>query len=247
MSRLPPVHRFERVSSTMDLLHELASGGAEPGTTVVAVEQTGGRGSRGRAWHSPPGGLWLSILLRPPGEALVEVLALRVGLVVAQALERIGLSQPVMLKWPNDLMLGERKVGGILCEARWHGDALGWVVVGLGLNVTNPVPGELEAVATNLERQIQGLTPESLVEPIVTQLRSLAPGAGALSAGELADLRRRDWLQGRVLRQPIAGHAAGISAEGALLVQCPDGSTVLLRAGTVELAEALPRRNFDPC
>lgn len=231
----------------MDLLHELASGGAVTGTAVVAGEQTGGRGSRGRTWHSPPGGLWLSILLRPAGEGPVELLALRVGLAVARTLEEVGLSQPVLLKWPNDLMIGEQKVGGILCEARWQGDVLGWVVVGLGLNVRNPVPAELVVAATNLERQGRDITPESLVEPIVSQLRSLAPDAGTLSTGELADLRQRDWLRGRLLRHPIAGQATGISAEGALLVQCSDGSTAPLRTGTVELAEATPRRNFDPC
>ncbi len=247
MPRLPPVHRFERVGSTMDLLHELAAGGTETGTAVVAAEQIGGRGSRGRTWHSPPGGLWLSILFRPTGEGPVELLALRVGLAIARILDEIGLSRPVLLKWPNDLMIGEQKVGGILCEARWHGDALGWVVVGLGLNVRNPVPPELEEGATSLGQQVQGLTPESLVEPIVSQLRSLAPGIGTLSASELAELRKRDWLYGRLLRQPVAGQAAGISAEGALLVRSPDGRTVPLRTGTVELAETLPRRNFDPC
>lgn len=231
----------------MDVLHELASGGAETGTAVVAGEQTGGRGSRGRVWHSPPGGLWLSVLLRPAEEGPVELLGLRVGLAVARCLEEVGLPQPVLLKWPNDLMLGEQKVGGILCEARWHGDVLGWVTVGLGLNVRNRVPAELEEVATSLQRQVKGITPESLIGPIVTQLRSLAPAVGTFSPAELAELQQRDWLRGRVLRQPIAGRATGISAEGALLVQCPDGNTVPLRAGTVELAEAPSRRNFDPC
>jgi len=231
----------------MDVLHELASGGAEAGTAVVAAEQTGGRGSRGRVWHSPPGGLWLSVLLRPEEEGPVELLALRVGLAVARSLDEVGLSQPVLLKWPNDLMLGDRKVGGILCEARWHGEVLGWITVGLGLNVRNRVPAELEEIATSLQGQVQGITPESLIEPIVSQLRSLAPAVGTLSPAELAELRQRDWLWGRVVRQPIAGRATGISAEGALLVQCPDGSTVPLRAGTVELAETPSTRNFDPC
>lgn len=231
----------------MDLLHELASGGAMTGTAVVAVEQTGGRGSRGRAWHSPPGGLWLSILLRPAGEGPVELLALRVGLAVARALEQVGLPRSVLLKWPNDLMIGDRKVGGILCEARWHGEVLGWIVAGLGLNVRNRIPAELAEIATNLERQVEGITPESLIEPVMSQLHSLAPAVGTLSASELAEVGQRDWLRGRALRQPIAGQAAGISAEGALLVRRADGTTVSLRAGTVELAEPRPRRNFDPC
>jgi BirA family transcriptional regulator, biotin operon repressor / biotin---[acetyl-CoA-carboxylase] ligase len=235
---LPPVHRYERVSSTMDLVHELAQDGAEVGTVVVAAEQTGGRGSRGRAWHSPRGGLWLSILLRPEGKGAVELLALRAGLAVARALDRAGIPRQVLLKWPNDLMIEDRKLGGILCEARWHGDVLAWVVVGLGLNVRNPLLPELQHAATTLALESHDITPESLVEPVVAQLRSLESGAATLLPPELADLRERDWLQGRTLLQPIAGQAAGISAEGALLVRCPDGHIASARTGTVELAEA---------
>jgi BirA family transcriptional regulator, biotin operon repressor / biotin---[acetyl-CoA-carboxylase] ligase len=239
MSSGAPVHRFEQVSSTMDVLHELAAAGGETGTAVVASEQTGGRGSRGRTWHSPPGGLWLSILLRPDGESAVELLALRAGLAIARVLDELGRSRPVRIKWPNDLMIGEHKVGGILCEARWQGNALAWVVVGLGLNVQNPVPAELGAMATSLGGQVQGITPESLVEPVVSRLRSLSSATGLLSPDELAELGERDWLRGRLLRHPIPGHAAGISAEGALLVLRSDGSTVPLRSGTIELADAL--------
>jgi BirA family transcriptional regulator, biotin operon repressor / biotin---[acetyl-CoA-carboxylase] ligase len=223
----------------MDLLHELAAAGAAAGTAVIASEQTGGRGSRGRTWHSPPGGLWLSILVRPKAETAVELLALRVGLAIARTIDELSLPRPVRLKWPNDLMIGEQKVGGILCEARWHGDALGWVVVGVGLNVQNRVPAELEDQATSLSRDVQGITPESLVEPVVSRLRSLGPAAGMLSPEELMELRTRDWLLGRLLRQPVAGRAAGISAEGSLLVELPDGGIVPLRSGTVELADAL--------
>jgi BirA family biotin operon repressor/biotin-[acetyl-CoA-carboxylase] ligase len=74
----------------MDVLHGLAAEGAEAGTIVVAGEQTGGRGSRGRAWKSPPGGLWLSVLFRPGVAAGVELCGLRIGLAVAEAIESLG-------------------------------------------------------------------------------------------------------------------------------------------------------------
>jgi BirA family biotin operon repressor/biotin-[acetyl-CoA-carboxylase] ligase len=153
----------------------------------------------------------------------------------------------VKLKWPNDLMLGEQKVGGILCEARWQGEVLGWVAVGVGLNVQNRVPAELDELATSLGRQLESVTPESLVDPIISQLRWIAPAGRMLSPNELAELRDRDWLRGRILREPIAGQAVGISSEGALLIGRPDGSIVPLRSGTVELADARPTHNFDPC
>jgi BirA family transcriptional regulator, biotin operon repressor / biotin---[acetyl-CoA-carboxylase] ligase len=219
----------------MDLLHGLAADGAEAGTVVVAGEQTGGRGSRGRGWQSPPGGLWLSALFRPRVSAGVEFFGLRIGLAVADAVEALGPGVPVHIKWPNDLMVGDRKLGGILCEARWQGDSLAWVVAGVGINVANSIPADLAGTATALADRLPGITPD-LVEPEVTmRLRALDPVSERLRPAELAGLRHRDWLHGRRLRGPVPGRAAGISEEGALLVRADSGATIAVRAGTVEL------------
>jgi BirA family biotin operon repressor/biotin-[acetyl-CoA-carboxylase] ligase len=202
---------------------------------VVAGEQTAGRGSRGRGWRSPPGGLWLSALFRPWIAAGVELFGLRIGLAVADALESLGPGVPVHIKWPNDLMVGNRKIGGILCEARWQGDSLAWVVAGVGINVANPIPDGLAGIATTLAERLPEVTPE-LVEPEVTaRLRALDAGSERLGPVELAGLRRRDWLHGRRLRAPAPGTGFGISDEGALLVRTDSGATVAVRAGTVEL------------
>jgi BirA family biotin operon repressor/biotin-[acetyl-CoA-carboxylase] ligase len=231
----PQLHYFERVDSTMDLLHQLAADGAEAGTAVLAGEQQGGRGSRGRSWHSPPGGLWLSVLFRPTTPGGVEVMSLRVGLAVAEALDGL-MPRPVQLKWPNDLMLGERKVGGILCEARWQGHTLGWVAVGVGMNVRNPVPAELSDVATALASEQPTIAVEDVAPPIVTALRSLDLGADRLTAGELQRFGGRDWLNGRDLRGPAVGRAVGVQNDGALLVRPARGDAIPLRSGSVELA-----------
>jgi BirA family biotin operon repressor/biotin-[acetyl-CoA-carboxylase] ligase len=221
----------------MDLLHELAARGAEAGTVVVAGEQTEGRGSRGRPWRSPPGGLWLSVLYRPASAPGVELFGLRVGLAVAEAIESLGPGTSVGIKWPNDLMLGDRKVGGILCEARWQGEMPAWVVAGVGVNVTNPVPEEIAIRAARLADTIPGATPE-LLEPAVTpRLRMIDPGQDRLGVSDVAGLRRRDWLYGRRLRAPAAGMAGGISDDGALLVRDERGAVTVVRAGSVELAE----------
>jgi len=219
----------------MDLLHGLAAGGADAWTIVVAGEQTGGRGSRGRGWQSPPGGLWLSALFRPQVSTGVELFGLRIGLAVADAVEALGPGMSVHIKWPNDLMLGDRKLGGILCEARWQGDSLAWVVAGVGINVANPIPADLAAVATALADRMPGVTPDLLEPEVTARLRTLDPGAERLGAAELAALRHRDWLHGRRLRGPAPGRAAGISEEGALLVRADSGATIAVRAGTVEL------------
>jgi BirA family transcriptional regulator, biotin operon repressor / biotin---[acetyl-CoA-carboxylase] ligase len=233
----PRVIRLSTADSTMDLLHGLAAKGAEAGTVVVAGEQTGGRGSRGRSWHSPPGGLWLSALFRPPAAAGVELFGLRIGLAVAEAVAALGPGVPVDIKWPNDLMLGDRKLGGILCEARWQGESLAWVAAGVGINVANAIPDELAGIAASLADRLPGVTPE-LIEPEVTaRLRALGAPSERLRAAELTGLRQRDWLYGRLLRAPVPGTAAGISHEGALLVRASDGQIVTVRAGTVELAD----------
>lgn len=219
----------------MDLLHDLAADGADAKTVVVAGVQTGSRGSRGRGWRSPPGGLWLSALFRPRVAAGVELFSLRIGLAVAAAIETLGAGVPVHIKWPNDLMVGDRKLGGILCEARWQGQSLAWVVAGVGLNVVNPVPEELEGIAATLVEWLPEVTPELLEPEVTARLRALVEESERLGPAELADLRRRDWLHGRRLRAPASGTAAGISEEGALLVRTDGGTTVAVRAGTVEL------------
>jgi BirA family transcriptional regulator, biotin operon repressor / biotin---[acetyl-CoA-carboxylase] ligase len=228
---------YERVGSTMDVIHQLAAEGAEAGTVVVAGEQLEGRGSRGRAWHSPPGGLWLSALFRPPATGGAEVISLRVGLAVAAAIEPLA-SGPVHLKWPNDLMLGERKVGGILCEARWQGGMLGWVAAGVGLNVRNQIPDELSRFAVALVEARPDITLEGVLEPVVAALRRVDLQAEQLSGPELDQFARRDWLNGREIREPLKGRVTGVREDGALLVRTATGSDIPLRSGSVELAAA---------
>jgi BirA family biotin operon repressor/biotin-[acetyl-CoA-carboxylase] ligase len=229
------LHYFDRVSSTMDVIHQLAAEGAVPGTAVMAGEQLEGRGSRGRTWHSPVGGLWLSVLFQPPAVEGIEVISLRVGLAVAEAIQA-RLPKPVQLKWPNDLMLEGRKLGGVLCEARWQGDALGWVAVGIGMNVRNRIPAELGGVAVSLSELTPGITVEEVADPVLAALRALDLGTGRLSPSELDRFARRDWLRGRTIREPAEGRVTGVGEDGALLVRTGSGSDVSLRSGTVELA-----------
>ena len=221
----------------MDVLHAMALAGASAGTVVTAAEQSGGRGSRGRTWVSPRGGLWLSVLLRPPNGSGLDLLSLRTGLAVSDALSAMGRGEPIRLKWPNDLMLGERKIGGILCEARWQGESLGWVVVGLGLNVANPIPDTLQDVVANLAERLPGIAPGLLVEPMAAAVIAAGCEGARLSPGELERFGARDWLHGRSLRSPVTGIAAGIGPDGSLRVRLADGGQAAARGGPVELAD----------
>jgi BirA family biotin operon repressor/biotin-[acetyl-CoA-carboxylase] ligase len=229
------LHRYGTVPSTMDLLHRLAAEGAAAGTAVVAEEQESGRGSRGRSWDSAPGGLWLSFLLRP-ATAATGLLSLRAGLAAGEALERLGAGETIGIKWPNDLMLGGRKLGGILCEARWAGDTPAWVAIGLGINVRNPIPPELGTIATSLAETLPAAEPDAVLEVLLPALAGIDGHEPALCEAELARLTSRDWLLGRRLAQPVAGRADGIDTDGALRIRGDDGTLHVVRAGTVELA-----------
>jgi BirA family transcriptional regulator, biotin operon repressor / biotin---[acetyl-CoA-carboxylase] ligase len=246
MPASPSIVRLASTPSTMDALHSLAEAGAEAGTAVVAEVQESGRGSRGRSWSSPRGGLWLSVLARPRAAAL-EVLSLRAGLAVAELLETFGAEGRIALKWPNDLLLDDRKCGGILCEARWQGATPAWVVIGLGLNVTNAVPPALAETATGLASMLPAVTAEALVIPMVEALRRVDAAAGPLGDGERARFARRDWLRGRVLAGPVTGTADGLAADGALLVRAPDGTTTAVRSGTVALAGTSATADLRSC
>lgn len=220
----------DRVASTQDLIHDLGAEGAPDGTAVVAVEQTAGRGSRGRTWASPRGGLWLSVLCRPTGAAPPDAFSLRVALAVADALETAGVSR-VELKWPNDLLVGGRKIGGILSEARWTGERVGWVAVGVGINVSNPLPVELQETAAAVGELVPGLRASDLAAPVIAAVRAAAAIVAPLDAGERARFAARDALAGRVLDAPMAGTADGVDPDGALRIRRADGTVNAVRVG----------------
>ncbi len=236
MTGAPAVHRFDVLPSTQDALHELAQAGAPVGTAVVADVQTLGRGSRGRGWESPAGGLWMSVLCRPDGDLAMEVLSLRVALAVVQAVEQRHPDIRLELKWPNDVMVAGRKLGGILCEARWHGATLGWVAVGIGINVTNPIPEAVRSSAIALASVTGGASPHDLAEPIARAVTESGRAQGHLTEQELGDFRDRDWLLGKRLVAPGEGVAEGLSHDGALTIRGADGAVHGHRTGPVTLA-----------
>ncbi len=197
---------------------------------VVADEQTGSRGSRGRTWLAPVGGAWVSVVVRPESAEGVALLSLRVGLLVAETIGQwieAGSVAP-HLKWPNDLMAGSGKMGGILCEAKWQGDHPSWVVVGIGVNVHNPVPAGLDPPAVRLADLAPGAPAGPEVALILGNIvASVETARGTLTAAEHARFDARDWLRGRnvELGPDTRGRADGVSPDGRLrvLVSTPDG------------------------
>jgi len=146
------IHRFSTCSSTNNLAKRLAQEGSPEGTVVVADEQTEGRGTKGRSWHSPRGqGLYASVILRPcrPDLSLIPLAA---GVACLEAIrEAAGLE--AALEWPNDIVWKRRKLGGILCEAEFLGSTVSFAVLGIGLNISQKradFPAALRSSATSL-------------------------------------------------------------------------------------------------
>lgn len=220
--------------STNDDAKRLAREGAPEGTVVLAGEQTGGRGRLGREWASPPGGVYLSAVLRPdlaPSET--APLPLVVGVGVARALEHLGAE--VRLKWPNDVYCADgRKVAGILVEMSAEAERVEWLVAGIGVNVRadrTSAPG-----ACFLDEVVA--QPAGLARVAAAVLDGLAEALRDFEAGGFDALRpdyeRRAWLTSRdvVVRDirgdvRASGRVAGVDESGRLVLEGPQGPAVV--------------------
>lgn len=226
--------------STNDDALSAAKAGAAHGAVFGAEAQTRGRGRRGNAWQSAPGaGLWFSVLLRPRlSPELSPGLSLCAGLAVREAVAARA-AGPVQVKWPNDVLAGERKIAGVLIESQVNGSRLTGAVVGIGLNVEQlDFPGELSELATSLallgaeDRGRERLLAHVLLE-LERRLARLESGGFGAIAGEL---RRHDALLGRLLRvDERAGTGAGVDDAGRLLLRDDAGNVESLVAGHVTI------------
>ena len=233
---VPRVVLFARHTSSLDAAHEQGVAGAPDGTVVLAEEQTAGRGRDGRSWHSPAGGVWLAMVQRPASAELAAA-SIRAGLVVADVVDELLGDGLARLKWPNDVLLDDRKVAGVLCEGRWQGDVLQWLAVGIGINVSNPIPEPLSQRAVALVERLPSVRRLDVLDRLVPALARLTGGNARLTDAERTAFTARDWLRGRALRGPVAGHGAGLADDGALLVALPGGAApTAIREGHVELA-----------
>ena len=235
-----PLHVHAVATSTNDLALELVEQGAAEGTAVLALAQAHGRGRLGRRWVSPPGGLYLSVILRPslPPERWPLIgLACSLGTAVAA---EVHARSPVRLKWPNDLLLESGKVGGILVEA-----VGGAAVCGIGLNVIPPSepPAGFTVMSTkaawlaarNPDVSVSSLVPDVLLE-CERRYLTLAMDPAAL----ISEWRTRTVTLGRTVHveagEPVDGVAEDIDADGALLVRTASGLRRVV-AGDVTISD----------
>lgn len=242
-------HWLDVASSTNDIAARLADLGAEEGTMVVAESQTSGRGRMGRVWFSPAGaGLYVSIVLRPvPVAAGVgaardpsSLLTLAAGVALAEGV-RASTGLQAEVKWPNDLVVGKRKLAGILAEAAAQGGTLQFIVLGFGLNLRPAAyPPELAERATSIEAELDRPADRAVI--LTDILSALAARYADLQQGRFDAIlsawrRYAGSLRGSLVewdspRGVQRGRAEDIDGTGALLVRA-DGRTERLIAGEV--------------
>lgn len=244
--RVPEVRLLARTGSTNDVARLLAAAGAPAGAVVIADEQTAGRGRFGRRWIAPPGrALLMTVLLRPgrtPADRVPSVAPIRIGLAVANVIERVtGIA--TTLKWPNDVLVpGHGKVAGILCEAGTEPSDGAWVVAGIGIN-TGQHPAELHSEPPRSAASIRSVTGEpgdrraiaaNLLDALRPfDLRNLEP----LLDHELDAYARRDALRGHTVDvDGRRGIVDGLDRDGALRLRTAAGVEIV-RSGSVRLAE----------
>lgn len=241
------VHHLERTASTQDVARELIRDGAADGTLVVAEEQSEARGRLSRSYVSPPGGIWCTLILHGPlNPAVASYVSLAAGLAAARAIDEVSGLQTT-LKWPNDVLIGERKVTGILTEAMSEEQAIHYVLLGTGINAnmsTSALPPAVRATATSLSADAR--RPVDRRRLLQRYLEAFEPLWDRLLAGDgspvIAGWRAHRNILGRRVRAdrwgaPIEGVATGLDDDGALLVTPDDGEAVRITVGDVQ---ALP-------
>ena len=228
---VPAVVALDSTPSTLDVAHTLAADGAPDGTLVLAETQTAGRGRSGKRWTSAPGaGIWLTLVARDLDPATLSLLALRLGIAAAAALDPFA-AAAIGVKWPNDLYVRHGKLAGILAEARWRDGSPEWVAIGMGINVSPP------SGVSNAAGLRAGTQRLEVLDALVPALRAAAARSGQLDARELAALADRDVARGRRAISPGVGVVRGVSQGGELIIQLPDGELVAHRSGSLVFAE----------
>jgi BirA family biotin operon repressor/biotin-[acetyl-CoA-carboxylase] ligase len=227
------IHWLASTTSTNDVAAHLAELGADEGTVVVADTQTAGRGRLGRTWFSPPGaGLYVSIVLRPSGNLSMRsnpssLLTLASGVAIAEGV-KAATGLPAEIKWPNDVMIGRRKLAGILAEATAQAGTLRHVILGYGVNLQQAAfPSELAHRATSIEAETNG--PVDRAQIFAEILTAFSGRYADLQAGRfdvilsawrmLAPSLRSSSVEWDSPAGVMRGRAEDIDEQGALMVR----------------------------
>lgn len=237
---------FDSIDSTNAEAVRRAKAGAPAGIAITASTQTAGRGRSGRGWSTAGADLALSVLLRPPlTPAAAAASSFVAALAVADfAAARLPAESAPKIKWPNDVMIGDGKLSGILLEASGAGGQVEWLVIGIGVNLA---PAERPGAANPIDIVTAGglpLTPQEAATGLLDDLGRWVDIWLEQGFGPIRDawrLRARDLgrqVAARLPNETIHGVARDLAEDGALILDLPDGSERLIAAGDVFPMEA---------
>jgi BirA family biotin operon repressor/biotin-[acetyl-CoA-carboxylase] ligase len=239
----PKFHCYSRVNSTNNIAKELLENGAQEGTVVIADEQYAGKGRHNRSWWSPYGGIYLSLIINP--EVSLEefpLIGLIAGCAVVKAITQVTGLYP-LLKWPNDIMLKNKKLGGILCELVVNKERKYTVVIGIGINQNIPldeIPPKLQNCTTSIKIEMgEDTSREELIALILNGIDSrLHLGVFQSSLQFIV----QEWktvtnttgqcVEVKTEKGSIRGQVTGIGENGSLQLSTKNG-LVELRTGDV--------------
>jgi len=223
---------YETIGSTNDEAKRLAREGALEGLVICAAEQTLGRGRRGRAWVSPPGNLYASLLLRPQCHpAAAAQLGFVAALGLAGAIAELAPQIIVRCKWPNDLLANDKKIAGILLETEMSAtERLDFVVIGSGVNLVSSPPDTPYRATSLTAEGAADVTPVALVGAYIRHFATYfrlwrAEGFAAVRDAWLAQAARLgEPIQVRLERDTLDGRFLDLDNDGALMLGTPDGN-----------------------
>ena len=229
------------VDSTQLVARELASKGAPEGTIVVAKSQSTGRGRQGRAWVSPPGGLYMSFILRPGSIRSPEALPLVAALAIVDGVRSLtGL--PARIRWPNDIMVGSKKLGGVIAAAETQGREVALVLVGVGVNCNAtisglPSPGgEATSIAEEVGNDVEiPMVRGSILESFSRLYERFRAGddLAPLWKESVSTIGKSVTIKMRAGETPFSCDAVGIASDGGLVVS-RSGVQSTVRAEEIE-------------
>ncbi len=233
---------YPSLSSTMDTAREAALKGLQEGTVVIAGEQTGGRGRLKRTWLAPEGNIALSIILHPETKTLPYLIMIA-SLAVAQSIESVA-GVKAGIKWPNDVLIGGKKAGGILIENEVRGNRAAFSIVGIGININLRTTdyAEIANTATSLKKEsgkddLRLKIIRSLLEEFEKLYLLLPDGKPIYEAwrDKLVTLGKK--VKAQSGNEVIEGTAEAVDKGGALMIRGEDGNLKRVVAGDVTLRE----------
>jgi len=232
------VYHYQSLDSTQDLVWKLGLEGQTEGLVVFAETQKKGKGRMQRKWISPSGGIYFSLLLRPKSFSLDEVsqISLVISLACVKAIKK-ATGIECQVKWPNDIVLAEKKLGGILCEINAETDRIHFLVVGVGININSKdLPLEAASLLLHAKQKFNRLDIAKAILEEIDSCYLKAQNQGFLDLlkewSQLCSLWGRR-LRVKILERAIEGEAQGIDERGYLLLRDNNGLLEKVSAGDI--------------